>query len=460
MYDLAIEGGTVVSPEGRRRAHVYIVDDQIAALSTERLGARERVDASGLLVLPGMVDAHVHFMDPGAPEREDFPTGSSAAVAAGVTTVIEHTHAHPVRTAADLREKAAYLSDRSHIDFALAAHVWPDRIDDARSAWAAGAAYLKVFTCTTHGIPGFDAGRLRELFTLSAEISATCLVHCEDEALTVDAERALHEAGRDDNAIIPEWRNRDAELTSLVVTMLLAQRAGARVVAAHVSHREALEVVDRHRGAGGNVAAESCPQYLLLLENEVLEHGGFRKFTPPARARTTRDLDEMWDALEERKINYISTDHAPATARQKTEGSIWDVHFGLPGIDTTLPLLLDAAHRGRVAYERVVEAYAEAPAQIYGLYPKKGRLQPGADADIVLIDPTAEWEIRDEAILSRAGWSPFSGRTVHGRIVQTYARGRLAAEDRKIVDAPGWGRFIPGPGARDHSMSAIARTRP
>lgn len=449
MYDLAIDGGTVVFPEGRRQSHVYVAGEEIAALSTERLAARERLDASGLLVLPGMVDAHVHFMDPGALEREDFPTGSSAAAAAGVTTVIEHTHAHPVRTAAELSEKAAYLDGRSHVDFALAAHVWPDRVEDARSAWAGGASYLKAFTCTTHGIPGFDAGALRRLFALCAGLSAPCLVHCEDEALTADAERALHEAGRVDGAVIPEWRNPDAELASLSVTMLLAERSQARVVAAHVSHRGALEIVARHRSQGALVAAESCPQYLSLLETEVMDRAGFRKFTPPARARSTRDLDDMWNALAEGRITYISTDHAPATAAQKTEGSIWEVPFGLPGIDTTLPLLLDAAHRGRISYERVVEVYAEAPARMYGLSPSKGRLQPGADADIVLVDPSATWEIRDKLILSRAGWSPYAGMTVRGRVVRTYTRGRLAAQDREIAGSASWGRFIPGPGARE-----------
>jgi dihydroorotase-like cyclic amidohydrolase len=170
MFDLGIEGATVISSGGRRRANVYVSDGRIAAVGEETQDAKTRVDAAGLLVLPGMVDAHVHFMDPGAPEREDFPTGSAAAAAAGVTTVIEHTHARPVLDADDLREKAAYLGARSHVDFGLAAHVWPDRLEDTRSTWAAGAAYLKAFTCTTHGIPGVDAGRLRGLFRIASEI--------------------------------------------------------------------------------------------------------------------------------------------------------------------------------------------------------------------------------------------------------------------------------------------------
>jgi dihydroorotase len=176
---------------------------------------------------------------------------------------------------------------------------------------------------------------------------------------------------------------------------------------------------------------ESCPQYLTLLEDEVLEHGPFRKFTPPARARDEGDLDAMWRALADGTIDLISSDHAPSTAAQKRAGSIWDVHFGLPGIDTTLSVLLDGAAAGWISYERVVAAYSEAPARIYGLK-SKGRLEPGADADLVVVDPTQRWTVTDEDILSKAGWSPYSGRTFTGRAVRTYLRG----------EEPGTGRFV------------------
>jgi dihydroorotase (multifunctional complex type) len=447
VFSLGIEGGTLVTPSGRRRSNVYIADGRIAAISPESFPAEQKVDADGLLVLPGMVDAHVHFMDPGALEREDFPTGSAAAAIAGVTTVIEHTHARPVRTGREVQEKAAYLATRSHIDYGLAAHVWPDKLADICSAWATGAAYLKIFTCTTHGIPATDAGRLRNIFRIAAEISATCLVHCEDEALTEGAERVLRDAGRTDNGVIPEWRNRDAELASLAVTMLLAARTGAHVIAAHVSNPEALEIVDRYRTAGAFVRAESCPQYLTLREDEILDHGAFRKFTPPARARSQAELDAMWALLNARRIDYLSTDHAPATAAQKQEATIWDVHFGLPGIDTTLPLLLDAAARGVTSYERVVEVYSEMPARLYGFYPRKGGITVGADADLVLVDPTGTWEVSDDDIVSKAGWSPFAGRTLLGRVRQTYLRGQLIASDRTVLGACGVGKFIAGRGA-------------
>ena len=446
MFDLGIRGGEVVTSSGRTRAAVYVRDGRIAQITRDSLPARANVDATGLLVMPGMVDAHVHFMDPGDPEREDFPTGTAAAARAGVTTVVEHTHAAPVITSSDLEDKRRHLAGRARVDFALAAHAWPDRLDEIPPVWRAGAAFVKAFTCNTHGLPGFDPAHLQRLLARASECRAVCLVHCEEDSLVADAERALRVAGRADPGIVPEWRNRAAELTALAVTGLLARLTGARAVAAHVSHAEALAVVGREQGAGADLVAESCPQYLSLLEDEVREHGALRKFTPPARARSFRDLDAMWKALARGDIEFISSDHAPATREQKAGGSIWDVHFGLPGIDTTLPVLLDAAAAGRLSYERIAEAYAERPARVYGLFPAKGALRPGADADVVLVDPDERWTVRDADVLSKAGWSPFAGRTLTGRAVKTYLRGALVAEDGGIVAAPATGRWLRGAG--------------
>ena len=206
---------------------------------------------------------------------------------------------------------------------------------------------------------------------------------------------------------------------------VLARETGARAIAAHVSHAEAIDLL-------AGVLVESCPQYFTLLENEVLEHGAFRKFTPPARARNATDLDAMWGQLAEGEIDLISSDHAPSTPEQKRAGSIWDVHFGLPGIDTTFSVLLDGAAAGRITYERVVFAYSEAPARIYGLT-SKGRLEPGADADLVVVDPTQRWTVADDDVLSKAGWSPYSGRTFTGRAVHTFLRGKEPSAGRFVT---------------------------
>jgi dihydroorotase (multifunctional complex type) len=446
-HDVGFEGGTVGAARGRRRAHLYVKDGRVSAVSDEPLGAASAVDATGLYVLAGMVDTHVHLMDPGPTEREDFPTGTAAAAARGVTTIVEHTHGHPIREPADLRDKLGHLAGRSNVDYALAAHVWPDRIPRLADLWRAGVTFFKIFTCTTHGVPGLDAARLLEAFSAIERFDGVALVHCEDESLTSAAERLLRASGRDDPAVILEWRSREAELVAIGVAALLARVTGVRATIAHVSNPDAAAILAAARSEGARLAAEACPQYFLLREAEILEHGAFRKFTPPARARTDADEEQMWELLRSGVLTHLATDHAPATREQKRDGSIWDVHFGLPGLDTTLPLLLDAAARGTLALEQVVGAYSERPARWYGLYPEKGSLEVGADADVALVAlGGAGRELRDEDVLSKAGWTPYAGRQVRGDVIGVWLRGTEVARRGVPVDERG-GRFLAGPGA-------------
>jgi dihydroorotase (multifunctional complex type) len=444
--DLLIAGGTVVTPEGRRRANVAVKDGYISYIGPDRPSASKVVDALGLLVMPGAVDTHVHLMDPGSTDREDFPTGTSAAAAAGVTTIVEHSHGQPVRTVEDLRDKLSYLNGRANVDFGLAAHAWPSQTHVIPALWEAGVAFFKVFTCTTHGVPGHDAFALRAHLQATALAGAVSLLHCEDESLTSGAEALLRGEGRSDGGILTEWRNRDAELVAVAVAALLVRRTGARATVAHVSNAEVASYVAAERGRGARLAAEACPQYFLLREDEVHEHGALRKFTPPARARTTGDEAQLWRLLRDGVLTHMSTDHAPSTLQQKREGDFWTAQFGLPGLDSTMAILLDAAANGHLAYEDVARVYSEVPAKTYGLWPAKGRLAPGSDGDVVLVDASKKRTLRNEDVVSKAGWTPFDGRAVTGQVVSTYLRGALVAENGKPTDGR-TGRFRPGAGA-------------
>jgi len=311
--------------------------------------------------------------------------------------------------------------------------------------WSAGICFFKVFTCTTHGVPGHDPAALKAHLEAAALSGAPSLLHCEDASLTEAAESLLKQQGRTDNAILLDWRNRDAELVAAAVAALLVRRTEARATVAHVSNPEVASYIAAERAKGATLAAEGCPQYFLLREDEVHEHGPLRKFTPPARARTDEDEVEMWNLLRRGVLTHMSTDHAPSTLEQKRAGDIWNVHFGLPGLDSTMSLLLDAAARGHLAYEDVVRTYSHNPAKTYGLWPKKGRLGAGSDADLVLVDPSGRRTLSHATVLSKAGWTPFDGREVTGQVVRTYLRGQLISEDGKPVDAR-TGSFLRGPG--------------
>jgi dihydroorotase-like cyclic amidohydrolase len=402
----------VVTARGRAPVDVLIRAGRILALvprgaggpgpaagtAAEPADGPVEIDATGLLVLPGFVDTHVHLMEPGDGSREDFPAGTSAALHQGVTTIVEHTHGWPVTTAGRLREKLAAVRGRSWVDFGLAAHVWPDHLDDLAALWHDGVSFFKIFTCDTHGIPGLGTDLLLDALGLLAGLGAPCLIHCEDGPITAAAQHRLQRLGRDDPWILPEWRSREAELVATTTACLLTRLTGARTTIAHASCAEVVEVVSAAAAAGADVVAESCPQYLLLAEAEVGEHAALRKFTPPARIRASRDGDRMWAALD-----------------------------------------------GRVPLERVVEAYATAPARRYRLR-GKGDLLPGCDGDLVLIDPGARWELGDSHVRSKAGWTPYAGRVVRGKVAGTILRGSLAAWQGEHTGEPG-GRFVAGPGS-------------
>ena len=228
MFDLAVVGGEVVSGDGRARLNLAIRDGVVVAVTTDVPEARETVDATGLLVMPGMVDIHIHAMDPADPTREDIPAVTAAAAAAGVTTIIEHTHAAPMRTADDLVEKRAYVEGRSRVDFGLGAHAWPGLFDAIPGVWHAGAAFIKAFTCTTHGVPGFVPSLQLELCRAVAGCDAITLVHCEDETITSASEERLRATGRTDGAVIPEWRCREAEYVAIASLTRLARQIAAR----------------------------------------------------------------------------------------------------------------------------------------------------------------------------------------------------------------------------------------
>jgi dihydroorotase (multifunctional complex type) len=439
--DCQIVGATVVTPGGSFVGTIAIDDGHIAGILEEPTGRAARtIDAQGLVALPGMVDQHVHFMDPGAPEREDFIHGSSGAALGGVTTVVEHTHSHPLLTASDVRGKVNHLEGRSVVDFGLTAHVFPHTIEHIPELFEAGALMFKAFTCTTHGVPALLNDDLLRFFRLIAATGAQALVHCEDEFITQDNEQRLRAALRADYGVIPEWRSSEAELVAINTVALLSRLTGAAVTIAHASQPRSLDLVERERTLGAPLSVESCPQYFYLSEDDVRTHGPTRKFTPPAR-----DLDRpnpLWPYLEAGTIDVISSDHAPSTLDQKYAGTIWDCPFGLPGIDTTLIMLLNAVNKGWIRLSDVARVYSANPARLLGLYPRKGALQPGADADIVLVDLDAKHVLRNDRIRSKAGWTPYDDKSVRGLPVMTMLRGTVVAEDGSVVALPGTGRFL------------------
>lgn len=444
-YDMLVTGGTLVTPEGSLEASLGVTDGQIAGILAPDTDAEADriVDATGKHVLPGGVDPHVHMMDPGDTEREDFPTGTAAAAMGGITTVGEHHRTDPTVLTADiLTEKAEYLSDRARIDYALLAGGHPDNVDEISDLEEAGAIAYKSFTCNVHGVPALQSADMHRLFSEIERVGGISMIHPEDELMLQDNEERIRAKGRTGGEVVPEWRSKEAEQVAVATTLRIARQTELPLWIAHLSHPTVVDQVSRAKADGVEAYAETCPQYLYLTREDVVEDAPYTMFTPPAREEA--DRERMWDRLAAGEIDMVNADHAPSTLEQKAAGEsdVFEAPFGIPGVETVLPLLLDGVAREKITLTRLVEVFATKPAHILGLHPRKGTLQVGADADFVVVDLDREWTIRDEDIVAKCGWTPFDGFTVTGCPESTFVRGRRVVEDREVVGDSGYGEFI------------------
>lgn len=442
--DLAVKGGKIVSSAGIREGVVYVEQGRVVAV-TEELSApaKQVIDATGLFVLPGCIDGHVHMMDPGFTEREDFITGTAAAARGGITTVIEHhRHAPPTVNADILEDKKAYLGKRSLIDFSLMGGAQPSNQHEIVGMWERGAVSFKGFTCEIHGQEPLLEGDLFELFTNLARIGGMALIHCESDSLLRANERRLKALGRKDPLAIAEWRSPLAEVLAVRNVAYLAEVTGAKVVIAHVSQPAVIEEIRAARRRGARIFAETCPQYLWLTTRDLQAKGPFAKFTPPPRDEMSQQ--GLWDALRAGDINIISSDHCPFPHEHKARGieNIWEAPFGVPGVETTLRLMLTGVNRGQLTLPQLVSLMCEGPARVYNLWPRKGNLDPGADADMVLVDMNRREILNNAGITSKCGWTPYEGIETHGAPVMTIVRGEVVAAEGKVPEEVGYGRFV------------------
>ena len=403
-------------------------------------GGGRIIDASGLWVLPGAVDVHVHFREPGLTESEDFLSGSAAAACGGVTTVLDMPNTlPPVSDGAALAAKLEAVRGRSYVDYGLfgaavagGEETLAARVEELASLGACG---IKVFLGPTTGdiaAPGW--GALYELCRRWAGSGLVFAFHCEDRDVIRRAAAEEAHLDPEDYRSLLFLRPRFGELLATDGALRLARETGARVHIAHVALKEAVEAIARAKEDGAPVTAETCPHYLLLDEGDYAAVGRAMKALPPVRAR--EDREALWRGLREGIIDAVATDHAPHRVPGRRGEPVWSPPFGVAGVQSLVPLLVDAAARGLCRVEQVVRWTSANPARAYGLYPRKGRLEPGADADLVVIDPRARWRIERPWWKSKSANTPFWGREGLGAPVCTLVRGWVVAERGEVVGPP------------------------
>jgi dihydroorotase len=446
MTDLILKGGTVVHENGRETADIAITGELISAIGAPgTLGeASEVVDVTGHHLIPGGIDMHVHFREPGYTHKEDWGTGTQAAAMGGVTTVFEMPNTNPpTRSVTELRQKQE-CARKACVDFGLYGLLAEDNIDEIPGLIEAGANAFKCFMGNTFGnLPSPSTGAMLEGFELIAASGLRISLHAETASIMAWRQAKLEAAGLNAPLHHIAARPEVVAIEAVARAAILAEWTGARIHVLHISSAGELRPLAEAKARGVDVTGETCPCYLFLDSRDYERLGSIIRVNPPVREE--RDSKAIWEALQSGVVDMIATDHAPHTPEEKQKDIIWQADCGFPGVETQMPLMLSEVAAGRMTLEHYVRISSANPARAFGLYPMKGRLAVGAHADIAVIDMAREEIVQAARLHSRGKITPFEGRKTVGAPVHTLVRGRFVQRDRTLVpDMAGHGRQVTG----------------
>lgn len=448
MYDLVISGGTIVTPEDVFDADIAVQGEKIAALGRS-LEGRNTIDAGGKLVFPGGIDPHVHFALPvgGTFSADDFFSGSGAACAGGITTVIDFTVGGEGRTIAQDLQNRLEDARTSLVDYAFHGEVvgWHrGKLDEIREAISLGIKSFKFFTAYGNSGRRTDSGPMLLSFRTLAEEDAVALVHAEDESMIGALTAALPPEEHRKMETLAWVRPDLCEALAVNTVAWIAAKTGVRCHIVHLSSALGLEEVLLGKKRGARLSTETCPQYLLLTSEAYRQPEGHLFSAAPA-LRSAQDNALLWQGLREGAVDFAATDHCPFSRKQKEwKGTFADLPGGLPGVETLLPLLYsEGVLKGRISLGDLVRITSEEAAKLYGLYPRKGCLLPGSDGDIVLFDPAEEWTVRVADLHSNTDFSPYEGMKVSGKVWKTLSRGEVIYSEGTLAGKKGRGKFLP-----------------
>jgi len=467
IADLVITGATVVTHTASLNAAVAIRGGRILAIGEQAAmpAARETLDATGLHLLPGAIDVHVHFREPGYTHKEDWQTGTAAAAAGGVTTVFEMPNVNPPTATPEALTLKLEAAKKAHVDYGIYGLLAEDNIEQLEALIEGGVAGFKCFMGNTFGnLPSPSTGAMLEGFEIIAGHGLRIALHAETASIMARREKRLQAAGRSDPLAHLASRPAVVAVEAVARAAILAEWTGARIHVLHISSADELRPLREAKARGVDITGETCPHYLLFDERAYAEQQGIIRVNPPVRERN-HQLG-LWEGLRDGTIDMIATDHAPHAPAEKLRNDIWSVDCGFPGVETQMPLMLTQVRAGRLSLTDYVRLSSTNPARAFGLYPAKGALLPGSDADIALVDLECADTVAAERFRSRSKITPFEGMKVVGMPVHTLVRGRFVMKDRSVVeDSRGWGASVrriqhmpaPQPRNTDQTLAAVTR---
>ncbi len=440
MCELLVENARVVTREGLAARDIGISEGKITAVEPPNSGkdSKNRIDADGQIALPGVVDVHNHMHDEALfPDGIDFASGTAAAVAGGVTTVVELPTQTPVTTPAAFERKVEACEQLAHIDFGLVAGNFETGDVDAAGLVTAGTPDFKTFTADPYKA---SDRAIIELMEQVQRAGGTVRVHCETQAI-LDHARAQIDGT--DPSVYMDSRPLEAELEAISRVGRFAEYTGCPLHIVHISSGSGAREAARIDARGEiPVTLETCPHYLAFSKDDVEQYGPFLKVNPSLKSE--RERERLWDAVADGTIDLIASEQFPTYRENRERGweNIWEPYAGLPTIETMLEYLVtDGVHTGRISWARLQELVCAAPARSAGVYPQKGALQVGADADIALIDER-DWTVSAEDLEFVGGWTPFEGWEFSARIARVISGGAVAAVGHDVRAEPGDGEFL------------------
>lgn len=450
--DLLLKGGTVVTEGGLVQADVAVSGETIAGLMApgESGQARRVVDVGGLHLLPGMIDMHSHHREPGFTHKEDLVTATTCCAAGGVTVTVGMPNVSPSPTTAEiLKDILALYKEKAIVDYNM--NPAGTVLEEVPKMASMGILAYKVFMVVDTGrsyphMPGIgihDHGKLLAIFQTVKKTGLPIMIHPHDQAIMDQIEKGYWAEGkRDFRAYAQAYAAHDGVIWDVAVGVLLRlqQATGVHLHVLHLQTAACVEMLRAAKAQGRPVSSEVNPWALWLGNDwntiERLGSYALSYYVAPHHS------EAVWKALVDGTADIIATDHAPHLKEEKEPGWTdgWKAHTGTPSAQHYLSLLLTDVSAGRISLQRATEIVSLTPAKLFGLYPRKGAIRVGADADIVAVDLAKEHVFTNEEVLSKCGWTPYAGRKVRGVPVHTLVRGQFVFENGKVVGRPGYGR--------------------
>jgi dihydroorotase (multifunctional complex type) len=409
---------------------------------TQMPGADEKTDLHNLLVLPGLIDEHVHLRDEYKAYKEDFTSGTSAAAAGGFTTVLDMPNNDPITMSAKTLKNRRETAQRRILVNTGFYSEFPRTLPEIREVAEEGAVAFKLFMGNQVGGVNIDddaaiTGALRAI----AETKLPVAVHAEDHTVLATNETKLRQAKKNAPADYLRAHTKAAELQAVQRILKLSAGTNVQLHFCHISTKEGLGAIVEAKKTQKTVTCEVTPNHLMLTSDELQRYGSLVIMAPPPRDRL--QVEALWRGLDDGSVDTLGSDHAPHTLEEKQVSNVWDVKAGIPGLEVTLPLMLSMVKKNRLSLNQVVTLLAEKPAKIYGLT-DKGHLETGKAADLTIVNYNNQFKINASKFKSKAKFSPYNGWEINGKPIKTVVGGQLVYDDDEIVAKGGTGRIARG----------------